>query len=179
MKNKLIVIRGPLGVGKTTVSKILTQNLNIEYLSLDQILKDNDLEGTDGIPLKNFLKGNKIISEIANKSKNSFIIDGCFYYEEQINDLKKKFDNDVIIFTLNSDVEKCIERDSKRTKVYGEDSARFVHMVTTKIQVGHKIDNSNLSIEETVEKIMNIINVKIRSKKDFENLAKLDYTNTY
>ena len=58
------------------------------------------------------------------------------------------------IFTLTSHVEKCIERDSKRQKVYGEDSARFVHMVTTKIRAGHEIDNTDLSLEETVEKIM-------------------------
>jgi len=52
-------------------------------------------------------------------------------------------------------VEKCIERDSKREKVYGEDSARFVHMITTKIQAGHEINNTDLSVAETVEKTMN------------------------
>ena len=151
---KLIIIRGPLGVGKTTVSKILTQNLHAEYISLDKIIDDNKLEGKDGIPLENFLKANTIIHDIAKKSKNSFIVDGCFYYQEQIDDLVKKFENNAIIFTLTSHVEKCIERDSKRSKVYGEDSARFVHMVTTKIQAGNEINNTDMTIEETVERIM-------------------------
>lgn len=151
---KLIIIRGPLGVGKTTVSKILSQSLHIKYLSLDQIIDDNNLDGTDGITLENFLKANEIIREIANKNKNSFIIDGCFYYQEQIDDLKKKFNDDITIITLTADVEKCIERDSKRKKVYGEDSARFIHEVTSKIQAGYEIDNNNLTIEETVKKIM-------------------------
>jgi broad-specificity NMP kinase len=153
---KLIIIRGPLGVGKTTVSKILAQDLHLEYVSLDQIVDDNKLvpADADGVPLESYLKANKIILDLAKKSENSFIIDGCFYYQEQIDDLVKKFDNDVEIFTLISHVEKCIERDSKREKVYGEDSARFVHMVTTKIQAGHEIDNTDLTVEETVEKIM-------------------------
>jgi shikimate kinase len=153
---KLIVIRGPLGVGKTTVSKILSQNLHLEYLSLDKIIDDNHLVApdTDGIPLESYLKANEIILDLAHKSENSFIIDGCLYYQEQIDDLIKKFENNVEIFTLTSHVDKCIERDSKRPKVYGEDSARFVHMVTTKIQAGHKIDNTDLTVEETVKKIM-------------------------
>jgi len=151
---KLIIIRGPLGVGKTTVSKILARNLNAEYLSLDQIIDDNNLDGTDGIPLENFLKANELILELTRKKEGSFIIDGCFYYQEQLDDLKKKFADNVEIFTLISDLEKCIERDAKRSKVYGEDSVRFVHMITTKIQAGYEIDNSHLTLEETVERIM-------------------------
>lgn len=153
---KLIIIRGPLGVGKTTISKILSQNLHLEYLSLDKIIDDNHLvpPDADGIPLESYLKANEIILDLANKSGNSFLIDGCFYYQEQIDDLVKKFDDDVTIFTLTSHVEKCIERDSKRQKVYGEDSARFVYMVTTKIQAGYEIDNTDLTVDETVEKIM-------------------------
>lgn len=153
---KLIIIRGPLGVGKTTVSQLLSKNLHLEYLSLDHIVDDNKLvsANSDGIPLESYLKANQIILDFAKKSENSFIIDGCFYYQEQIDDIVKKFDNDVEIFTLTSHVDKCIERDSKREKVYGENSARFVHMVTTKIQAGHKIDNTDLTVEETVEKIM-------------------------
>jgi len=153
---KLIVVRGPLGVGKTTVSKILSQNLHLEYLSLDKIVDDNHLvpPNADGIPLESYLKANKIIHDIVSKSENSFIIDGCFYYQKQINDLKKKFSGRIKIFTLISDVEKCIERDAKREKVYGEDSTRFVHMITTKIKAGCEIDNSRLTVQETVEKIM-------------------------
>jgi len=151
---KLILIRGPLAVGKTTVSKLLAKNLHAEYLSLDKILEDNNLEGTNEIPLENFLKSNEIIFKLISNSKNSFILDGCFYYQEQIDDLKQKFKNNIIIFTLTSSVETCIERDSKRKKIYGEDSARYVHMVTTKIKTGHEIDNSGLTIQETIAKIM-------------------------
>lgn len=153
---KLLVIRGPLGVGKTTVSKILSQKLNREYLSVDSILDDNHLvePNTDGIPLESYLKANEIIFDTAARSANSFVVDGCFYYKEQIDDLLNKFDNDAEFITLTSTVDACIERDSKRPKVYGEDAARFVHMITTKIQAGHTIDNTGLTPEQTVEIIM-------------------------
>lgn len=149
---KLIIIRGPLGIGKTTVSHILSQNLRLEYLSLDKIIDDNYLAPTDldEIPLEIYLKANEIIFDLAEKSKNTFVIDGCFYYQQQIDDLVKKFDDNVEIFTLAGHVDTCIERDSKRPKVYGEDS----NMVTTKIKAGHEIDNTDLSVNETVEKIM-------------------------
>lgn len=151
---KVVVIRGPLGVGKSTISKILAERLHAEYLSVDKILDDNNLSGEDGISLESFLKVNEIILELSEKSEKSFIVDGNFYFQEQIDDLKNKFQDDVIIFTLVSDIEKCIERDSKREKVYGEDSARFVHMVTSQVKAGYEIDNSNLTVEETVEKII-------------------------
>ena len=156
---KLIIIRGPLGVGKTTVSKILAQNLRARYVSLDQIVDDNKLvaPNADGIPLESYLKANEIILNFANKSDKTYIIDGCFYYQEQIDDLVNKFNNDVVIFTLVSDVQTCIQRDSQRPKVYGEDSTRYVHMVTTKVKAGYEIDNTNLTTEETVKKILDKI----------------------
>ena len=151
---KINLIRGPLAVGKSTVAKLVAKKINAEYLSLDKILKDNGLECSDGIPLENFLESNKIISNLLNNSKNSFVLDGCYYYQEQIDDLQKKLGNSIVIFSLISPVETCIERDSKRKKVYGADSARFVHMVTTKIKAGHEIDSGNQSIEETVKVIL-------------------------
>jgi cytidylate kinase len=153
MTSHIILIRGPLGVGKTTVAKLLAKRLKAKYLSLDKILEDNNLDCADGIPVKNFLKANEIIKSLIKNCKNPVVLDGCFYYQKQVDDLKLKFGLGLTIFTLVSSVEKCIERDSKRKKVYGEDSARFVHSITTKIKAGHEIDTENLTVEETVEKI--------------------------
>lgn len=154
---KIILIRGPLGVGKSTIAEKLANDIHAEYVSLDKLLKDNDLEGTDGIPLENFLKSNKILFDIINTSKNSFIIDGCYYYQEQIDDLQRMFNNKIIIFSLVTTVENCIKRDSKRETVYGEDAARFVHRVTTKIKAGYEIDNSDLTVQETINNITDLM----------------------
>lgn len=154
---KIIVIRGPLGVGKTTIAKLLAEKIEAEYISLDQIMKNNNLEGEDSISVDNYLQANNIISKIIKDSKKSFIIDGCFYHQKQIDNLKNKFPN-ITFFSLISSVEKCIERDSQRKKVYGKESARYVHMITTKIKEGHEVDNTNLSIPKTLDKILEILN---------------------
>ena len=155
---KIIVIRGPLGVGRTTIAKLLADKINAQYLSLDKILKDNNLEKKDGIPVENFLKANDIILKITQSSKGSFIIDSCFYYQEQIDDLKNKFSNNIIFFSLVSGVEKCITRDSQREIVYGKNATEYVHMITTKIKEGYEIDNTNLTILETLDEIIEILN---------------------
>jgi len=155
---KIIVIRGPLGIGKTTIAKLLAKKINAEYISLDKILKNNNLERKNGIPVENFLKANDIFLKIVKDSKKTFIIDGCFYYQKQINDLKSKFPNNLVFFSLISDVQKCITRDSQREKPYGKKSAEYVHMITTKIKEGHEIDNTNLSISKTLNKIMEKLN---------------------
>ena len=153
----MIVIRGPLGVGKTTVSKLLAQNLQAEYVSVDTILNDNNLANDETISLESFLKVNKIVLELANKSEKNFVVDGNFYYQEQIDDLQNKFKNDILIFTLITDVETCIERDFKREKTYGEDSVRYVHMITSRIKSGYEVDTSRLKVQETVENIMMLL----------------------
>ena len=152
---KLTIIRGPLGVGKTTISKLLAEKLGAEYLSLDKIMEERKLDQAEGgIPVENFLKANEIAFEMMCASDKSFILDGCFYYQEQIDDLKEKLKDDIQIFSLMSNVETCIERDAKREKVYGEDSARYVHMVTAKVKEGEEIQSDGLSVEETVERIL-------------------------
>ncbi len=151
---KIIVIRGPLGVGKTTISKLLAEKLQAEYLSVDEILHKSDLDGPDEISVENFLKANEIIFKLVNNSEKIFIIDGNFYYQEQIDDLKQKFTDQIIFFTIISPVEKCLERDTGREKSLGEASTRFIYEITTKITEGFEIDNSDLTAEETVEKIM-------------------------
>lgn len=151
---KIIIIRGPLGVGKTTISKILAQNLQAEYISVDKVLSDNHLANGEEITLESFLEVNEIILELVNKSEKTFIVDGNFYYQEQIDDLKNKFKNNVDVFAIMSSIDKCIERDSKRERVYGEDSVRYIHMMIARIKEGFEIDSSDLTIQETVDKIM-------------------------
>ncbi len=155
---KLIVIRGALGVGKSTISKIVASKLNAEYILLDHIITDNRLDSDNGIPLENFIKSNDIVLKQINNSKNKlFILDGCFYYSEQIKDLKQKFKDEVIFITLKGSLQKCIERDSYREKVYGKDSATFVFNMTEGVKVGYEIWNENLTIDETVKKVLEYI----------------------
>ncbi len=152
---KHIIIRGPLGVGKSTIARKLSEALNYTYVSLDQVIDDNKLvpPGVEGVPLESFLDANELLLQYSQESTQPLIIDGCFYYQEQLDDLVSKLNGRVTIFTLSCSVEECIDRDSKRDKVYGEDAARFVHMMTSGVKAGLEIDTSKLSADETLAEI--------------------------
>lgn len=152
---KIIIIRGPLGVGKTTIAKILAKKLPAQYLSLDKILEDNGLDSDNGISVENFLKANELIAEISKSTDQVYIIDGCFYYPGQIADLQNKFPGQIRIFSLQSDLATCISRDAGRDRAYGEEAAKFVHQVTSQVKAGEEIDNNSLSAEETANIIIN------------------------
>lgn len=160
---KSIIIRGPLGVGKSTVAKIVAEKIGGIYLSIDDTLDQNDLnkavEG-EGIPLANFLKANEIIAVEARQAKNrgqSVVIDGNFYHEEQIYQLILLLGTNTATFTLKASIETCIARDAGRVKPYGEDAARAVHMFVSAFDYGTLIDTEAQVLEETLRSVMSHI----------------------
>ena len=52
-----IIIRGPLGVGKTTVGQALEKRLDANYISIDGVMETNDLDKVEdeNIPVRNFI----------------------------------------------------------------------------------------------------------------------------
>lgn len=95
--SKVIIIRGPLGIGKSTISKELAKILNGVYISIDEVLSKNDLDKMpegENIPVSHFIKANElIIEEIKNNLKKniSVIVDGNFYYKEALEHLVNLF----------------------------------------------------------------------------------------
>ena len=160
---KSIIIRGPLGVGKSTVAKAVAEKIGGLYISVDQILKDHELDKTsdgEGIPLANFLKSNELILEEARKAHTvgkSVVIDGNFYHKEQIEQLYAALGDETIAFTLKASVETCLIRDAARKKPYGEDATRVVHMFVSKFDHGTIVNTEIQTVDETVQVIMNSI----------------------
>ena len=67
-----VIIRGPLGCGKSTIARSISKELNSEYLEVERVLDENDLtkEWEKGyISQKSFIKANEII---ASKAKSVF-----------------------------------------------------------------------------------------------------------
>ena len=160
---EIILIRGPLGIGKSTISVKLADELKAAYISIDQVLEDLGLDQAEdeGIPLKNFLAANKhvfpsIMHEL--KSNRGVVIDGNFYHKEQIDDFASHFGQRLRVFTLVAPVEVCIERDKGRKRSYGEDSARFVHAMVSRFDAGIVIHMEHKSIVEVTEEILQQIN---------------------
>lgn len=152
----LVIIRGPLGVGKTTVAQKLAQRTNGKYFSIDQLLAENKLDRGDSISVENFLKLNKILVPLIREciSKGIIVIvDGNFYYKEQLDDLLSQIDNHRV-FTLKAPVGVCIERNAGRERVYSEDAVRFVHRMVSKFDYGTIIEIKQKTPQEIVEEIL-------------------------
>ena len=144
--NYLIIIRGPLGVGKTTIAKKLVTKLKGKYFSVDKVLEKHklgyDTEGGN-ISQKSFIKTNEILAPEAKGflDKNiPVIFDGNFYWQSHIEDLVQRLNVKSHIFTLYTPLEICIKRDRDRNKTYGIDAAKAVYKRSTELNYGTIID---------------------------------------
>jgi len=158
-----VIVRGPLGIGKSTVSKKLADFLGGIYISIDSILEKHGLdkvENEESIPIKNFLAGNDIIIPEIKQSiaKNiPVVIDGNFYHREQIKHLIEQVPYDHYVFTLKAPLETCIKRDKGRTKPYGREAATAVHNLVSRFDYGQTINTQNLEEKSVIEKILSFL----------------------
>lgn len=154
---EIIIIRGPLGVGKTTTAKRLTEDLLADYFSVSKILVNNDLSVTHGVvPLSNCLKVNELIIPLIEdnlKKGLTSIIEGNFYYQEVIDDLNKKLSQKPKIFTLSAPLSVCVSRDAARSYSYGQMSTREVYDLVSKVEAGIEIKANEKNIDEIMEEI--------------------------
>ncbi|MFH1630715.1 MAG: AAA family ATPase [Candidatus Aenigmatarchaeota archaeon] len=156
-----IIIRGPLGIGKTTIAKNLAKKLNGYYVSIDKILEKNKLDKVKGksIPLKNFIKATEIeIPSIKKKlTTKPIIFDGNFYHKQQIRHMIRKLNAPHHIFTLKAPIELCVKRDSGRKKAYGKAATYQVYKLVSKFDSGKSIDVKNKTVNSIVKEIISSI----------------------
>lgn len=141
-----VIIRGPLGSGKSTISEQLARDINAEHISVDKILDEFGLtrDKEEGyISQKSFLRANEIAVNRALpilQQGGRVIFDGNFYWISQLDDLLNSLDFANEVFTLQISLEECIRRDSGRKPPHGEDAARAVYKKTTEFTYGIEID---------------------------------------
>lgn len=146
-----IIIRGPAGVGKTTIAKNLQDKLGADYISFDEILEKYKLEIDDsrGIAKESFLKANEMVVNDAKKELEMgkvVLFDGCFYHKEQLEDLEKSLPFEHYIFDLKATLKDCIARD-KGKKSIGEDAIRAVHSMVSEFDYGIAINTGGKTVE--------------------------------
>ncbi|MBI3334434.1 AAA family ATPase [Candidatus Pacearchaeota archaeon] len=157
-----IIIRGPLGCGKSIIAEKLSKILNAEYFSVDRVLDEHDLtkdKEVGYISQRSFIKTNKIISPDAKQILDSgkpVVFDGNFYWESQIDDLIKRLDFPHYVFTLKAPLEVCIARDIERGETHGADATRAVYKKSTEFDYGAVID-VNRPIDECVKDILSYL----------------------
>ena len=157
-----IIIRGPLGSGKSTISSKLSKKLHAEHFSIDRVLDEYSLtkDKEEGyISQKSFKKANELIFPKIKKTLDNgkiAIIDGNFYWKSQVEDLMERLKYPHYVFTLNAPVDVCINRDSKRENPHGECAARVVHKKSTEFAHGHVIDVTK-SLEAELKEILSYL----------------------
>jgi predicted kinase len=154
----IVILRGPLGVGKTTVAKLLSAVLGGITISVDKVLEEHGLDqGKNGIPARNFIRANELALPSARAALSAgqpVIFDGNFYYKTPIWHLRRCLPPPLHIFTLCAPVEVCIERDKGRALVYGEDSAAWVYYLVSRFSMGIPIETAGKSDRQVTEEIL-------------------------
>jgi len=159
-----LIIRGPLGIGKSTVARTIAKELKADYISLDDVLSENGLDkvglGQESIPATNFIMANGIILPRARESltqKKILVLDGNFYHQAQISDLVTNIQFPYFAFTLKAPLETCIARDRSRKRSYGEDAAQAVHNLVSRFEYGTSIDTDGRNADEVVREIISCL----------------------
>jgi predicted kinase len=157
-----VIIRGPAGVGKTTVAKAVAKRINARYISLDKILHEKDRGPVEGgqINEQSFIRVNRVVipktKKLLKQGKN-VVLDGNFYYKYHLEDLIRKVNQQHFIFTLDAPVSVCISRDANRARKkdrIGEKEVRTVHRLTNRFSFGTTINTGNKSGKEVEREIM-------------------------
>ncbi|MDE1820575.1 MAG: AAA family ATPase [Euryarchaeota archaeon] len=160
-----LLLRGPLGVGKSTVARALSRKLAAKVVSMDRVV---DRWAWDGGSERLFLRANVVAAEIARPSLERavpVIFDGCFYWRKVIEDLRARLPYPSRVVTLRAPLAVCIERDSERRTSYGEGSARAVYRKVRRERVGTSVDASG-DLTSTVEAVLALLNGRGRSGDD-------------
>lgn len=154
----IILIRGPLGVGKTTLAKLLCEQLDGCTISIDAILAEYALDqGKNGIPAGNFIQANQLALPKAFQALadgKTVIFDGNFYYKSPIWHLRRSLPPPLILFNLQASVQTCIERDRGRERVYGVDAASWVHYLVSRFDMGIPIATEGKTASQVVPELL-------------------------
>ena len=140
-----VLLRGPLGIGKSTVAERLAQEIGGEYISIDRILDERGLERwyRGYYSQSSFIRANAFGAERARKSLGQgtpVVFDGNFYYRSQIDDLVGRLGYPHLVFTLKAPLSVCIERDSRRSPSFGSEATRAVFVKSTEFEYGIDVD---------------------------------------
>lgn len=127
---KLIILRGPAGVGKTTVGKILKRRLGDSLLfNLDFICSDM----VGGHPREKEIRyaAHELCYFAAKKAKKqNLIFERLFDLQDDIDHISRLFSKlgyQIFTFTLNASLPKLIRQDSKRQNPLGPDDIKRLH----------------------------------------------------
>ncbi len=159
----VVIIRGPAGVGKSAVSRKVATALKGKRFSFDTILRRHGLDIIDGegIPTRNFIKANNIIMPLLERQlrKGPVILDGCFYRDEQVKNIRQRMACQLFIFSLHAPLDECVRRNNMRARKMTVAAVAAVHALASRKNHGVSID----TVGKSVDTVTREITARIRS----------------
>jgi predicted kinase len=153
-----LIVRGPLGVGKSTVTARLATRIGGTPISIDRILEEHELEEwEDGfLSPRSFVRANEHAAELGRPvlaAGRQVLFEGNFYFDAQLDDLVGRLRFRHYIFRLDAPLAVCIERDAHRRPPHGAQAAREVYAKSATVERGIGID-ATLPLEDVVSEIV-------------------------
>ena len=167
-----IIIRGPAGVGKSTLRKNLikwfrNKKIKVRAFSPGALRKRYKLN----FSLRNKLKAdNFYISKAKNLINKNYVIvfDEVYYYKQQISNFNKKLGKPIII-SLKASLENILERNNKRKvkKKLPTKTIIEVYNLDKLFKIGNIINTENKSEKQILKEVIKIIKTKSLNTKKF------------
>ena len=147
-----MIVRGPLGAGKTTVAAALANAIRGRVVSIDAILETLEWDGGSEAL---FLRANdRAVAEAraAAAAGRPAVFDGNFYWQRAIDDLADRLRWPHVVVTLRVPRSVCAVRDRDRLHPYGARAVREVYARVARVRTGIPIDGTG-SVAQTVDRI--------------------------
>lgn len=166
-KNKVIILTGPCGVGKTTVANILSKKMDIELISGDGIKQHlfPEIGNITEHPKKLKIVKNTILKSSKSHFSNdkSVLIDYVVVGKEYIASFQNLFRKNLVIKVLLPNRNIIYERDRNRDcwtsgrKIIDHLYDNYLNLIDI-IGKENYLDTENETPEDTANKILNSIN---------------------
>ncbi len=164
MRSFVIVIAGPAGTGKTTLSRVLSKHYDCDHISEDELTKEifpDSYINIEDYPDKSKEVARQLLKRMTEvfDGKKCVVVDRINLDRSFVEEIRKLYHRHLIIRILWPPIETAIERDMKRDCwTSGENTIRLSYQryEELKLTIGEEnyIDNSIQTPEETVEKVI-------------------------
>jgi predicted kinase len=154
-----IILRGPAGAGKTTLSKKLAKIYNGYHINIDKIKHGLGLKHSE----KEKLEANKfIVKEIKEYLDKGIVVilDEVLYYKSQLDQLEQ-LPYEHYVFSLITPLNLCLKRNNERRqkgeRKTSDEDIKLVYNLVFKLKRGIEISTYNRPIDESLNEILSYL----------------------